>query len=213
MRSGAVLQRLTILIFTGASCLAAAACRSPGEWARLVKENQSLREDKARLERSVSDRDGTITSLHRQIDNLTSFGADRPVDAFAPIKLEIASLSGGANYDDQPGDNGVTVYLRPLDADGDVVKAPGRITIQLLDNSVLGSPRVVGIYVFDDIKELRKMWYGLLGTQHYTVRCPFPPGATLPESRKLLVSAAFVDFLTGQTLTADKEVGFSSSAR
>ncbi|MDO8629498.1 MAG: hypothetical protein Q7R41_03305, partial [Phycisphaerales bacterium] len=152
-------------------------------------------------------------SLHRQIDNLESFGADRLVDAFALIKLEIASLSGGADYDDRPGDDGVTVYLRPLDADGDAVKAPGRITIQLLDNSVLGSPRVVGIYLFDDIQELRKMWYGLLGTQHYTVRCPFPPGVTLPASRKLLVSAAFVDYLTGQTLTADKEVGFSSSAR
>ncbi|MDO8631061.1 MAG: hypothetical protein Q7R41_11275, partial [Phycisphaerales bacterium] len=67
MWRGAVLQRSTILVFAGASCLTAAACRSPGEWARLVKENQSLREDKARLERSISDRDGTITSLHRQI--------------------------------------------------------------------------------------------------------------------------------------------------
>ncbi|MEK7710711.1 MAG: hypothetical protein AAB341_02350 [Planctomycetota bacterium] len=213
MRRGAVLQRSTILVVAGASCLAALACRSPGEWARLVKENQSLREDKARLERSVSDRDGTITSLHLQIDNLKGFGADRPTDAFAPIKLEIASLSGGANYDGQPGDDGVTVYLRPLDADGDVVKASGRIAIQLLDNSVLGSPRVVGVYVFDDIKALRKMWYGMLGTQHYTVRCPFPPGATLPESRKLLVSAAFVDFLTGQTLTADKEIAFATPVR
>ena len=105
------------------------------------------------------------------------------------------------------------MYLRPLDADGAVVKASGRIAIQLLDNSVLGSPRVVGVYVFDDIKALRKMWYGMLGTQHYTVRCPFPPGATLPESRKLLVSAAFVDFLTGQTLTADKEIAFATPVR
>ncbi len=203
-------RRTRLLLGFGVGCcLSPLACQSPGEWARLVKENQALREDKGRLERSVSDRDGTISSLSRQVEHLKSFGANRPADAFAPVKVEIASLSGGADYDGQPGDDGVTLHLRPVDADGSVVKAPGKITIQLLDNSVLGSPRVVGVCVFDDVSQLRTMWYGLVGTNHYTIRCPFPPGASLPASRQLLVSVAFVDYLTGKTLTVDKQVRFS----
>jgi len=208
---GVVWGRSAILVVAGVSC-AASACRAPGEWARLVKENQSLREEKTRLERGACERDATIEWLQKQIENLKGFAPDRPADAFAAVKLEIASLSGGASYDDKPGDDGITVYLRPLDADGDVVKVPGRITIQLLDNSALGSPRVVGVCDFNDIKELRKLWYGKLGSQHYSLRCPFPAEAVLPESRKLLVSAAFVDFLTGKTLTANREVSFAVPA-
>ncbi|UCC28868.1 MAG: hypothetical protein JSU86_11775, partial [Phycisphaerales bacterium] len=118
----------------GLSLTGVPACRSPGEWARLIKERDALRDDKERLERVVAQRDGTAARLHEQIENLQSFGPEHPADLFAPATIEIASLSGGADYDGQPGDDGVTVYLRPRDADGDVVKVPGRITIQLLDN-------------------------------------------------------------------------------
>ena len=72
-------------------------------------------------------------------------------DLFAPVRAEIVSRSGGGNYDGLPGDDGVTVYLRLLDAEGDAVKVPGRITVQLLDNERLGAPRLLGLYRFDDV--------------------------------------------------------------
>lgn len=192
---------LTGLVLTGVP-----ACKSPGEWARLIQQRDALRGDKERLERVVAQRDGTVTRLHEQIENLQSFGPDQPADLFAPAKIEIASLSGGADYDSQPGDDGVTVYLRPRDADGDVVKVPGRITIQLLDNVNLASPRLLGVYVFDDPKMLRGLWHGRFGTNHYTLKCRFPPGTKPPPPRRVTVSTEFVDYLTGTTLTAVKEV-------
>ena len=117
--------------------------------------------------------------------------------------------TNGADYDGKPGDDGVTVYLRPRDADGHVVKVPGRITVQLLDNTDLGSPRPLGLYVFADPSELRKLWHGRFATQHYTLKCPFPPGTKLPDARRVTVSAEFVDYLTGATLTAVEEVPVS----
>ena len=128
---------------------------------------------------------------------------------FAPVKLEIASLSGGADYDGKPGDDGVNVYLRLHDADGDAVKVPGRIKVQVVDNSNLHSPRVIGLYPFDDPGEVRKTWHGKFGTQHFSLKCPFPTGMLLPASRTLLVSAEFVDLLSGTTLTASQEVKFA----
>lgn len=193
----------------GMLLLAVSACASGGERTRLIKENDVLRRDTERLQRTIVQRDGTIVQLHRQIENLEGFRPDRPADLFAPVKLEIASLTGGADYDGKPGDDGVTVYLRPRDADGHVVKVPGRITIQLLDNANLGSPRILGLYVFDDPAKLRKLWHGRFATQHYTLRCPFPPGATPPDTRRVTVSAEFADYLTGAALTAVKEVPIS----
>lgn len=186
---------------------------SGAERGRILKDNDALRKDKGRLERTVAQRDATVASLQKQIDNLKGFAPDRPVDIFAPVKLEIASLSGGADYDGKPGDDGITVYLRPRDADGDAVKVAGRMKVQLVDNTVLGSPRVLGVYVFDDLNETRKAWHAKFGTQHFTLKCPFLPGVELPKSRRVLVSAEFIDLLTGATLTASKEVGFSMPDR
>jgi len=196
----------------GGGCLLfllVSGCVTPGERAKLIKENVSLRNDNERLQRVVAQRDGTIAQLHEQIRNLKDFEPGRPADLFAPVSLEIASLSGGADYDGKPGDDGVTVHLRPRDADGDTVKAPGRITIQLLDNSDLASPRVLGVYVFDDPEKLRNLWHGRFATDHYTLRCPFAPGTRFPESRRLTISAEFIDYLTGRTLSAVKEIRLS----
>lgn len=201
---------LTCAVWPGALLLVTlSACMSPGQRARLVKENETLRRTKQQLEHTVAQRDGTIAALHRQIEYLKGFGPDRPADLFAPVKVEIASLTGGADYDGEPGDDGVTVYLRPRDEDGHVVKIPGRIKIQLLDNTDLSKPHLVGLYEFSDPYELRRLWHGRFGTQHYTLKCPFPPAAELPETRRLTVAIEFVDYLTGSTLTATQEVTIS----
>ena len=111
----------------------------------MQKSNVTLRGKVARFKRVVEQRDATISRLTRQVETLNSFDADRPTDLFAPIKIEIASLSGGSDYDGQPGDDGVTTHLRPRDAYGDVVKVPGRIKIQLLENTKLGAPEALGV--------------------------------------------------------------------
>jgi hypothetical protein len=176
--------------------------------AELTRENQNLREDKQRLENQTRKCDDELELARRQVQQVKEFGPDRPADLFVPVSIEIASLSGGANYDEKPGDDGVTVHLRPKDADGQVVKIPGRITIQLLDNADMAAPKVIAVCEYEKPADLRRLWMGILGTNHYTIRCPFPDDVALPASRKLLVSASFVDFLTGNTLTANKEISF-----
>jgi len=177
--------------------------------AKLQLEHRRQRDQITQLERALADRDARIATLNRRIEALTGFAPDRPADLFAPVKIAFAPLTGGADYDKKPGDDGINVYLRLIDADGDAVKAPGRITIQLLDNSDLSQPRRIGLYQFGDARSLSQAWYGKFGTGHYTLKCPFPPNARLPESRRLLVSAEFVDYRTGHTLTTSGEIAFA----
>ncbi len=191
-------------------CLATSGCLSPGQRAKLAQDNESLRREVNRLNRVVAQREGTVSHLQRQVSKLQGFSPDRPATLFAPVKVEIASLTGGANYDDQPGDDGVNVYLRLLDADGDTIKAPGKITIQLVDNSLMGSPKVLGVYVFGNPQQLRETWYGKFGTSHYTLKCPFRPNTRL-STNQLDVRVEFIDYLTGRTLTAVKEVSIASA--
>ena len=161
----------------------------------------------------VADRDSTVSGFQKQVENLKSFQRDRPADLFAPEKLEIVRRSGGADYDGQPGDDGVTVYLRLLDADGDTVKVGGRIRVELQDPSTPGTPRVIGLYVFDRADDLRKHWDGRFGMHHFTLKCPFPAGFKPPTAGRVTVRAEFDDYLTGRTLTALDEVSVACGSR
>ncbi len=192
---------LSFLVLTG--------CGSPGRRAELLKNNDALQRENRQLHQSIADRDGEIAQLNGRVAALKGFGEERPADLFAPVRLEIASRSGGADYDGKPGDDGVTVYLRPRDADGDSVKTPGHITIQIIDNTDLEDPRVLGVYTFSDADELRALWNSVFFTDHYSLKCPFADGVEPPSSRRVTVSAVFVDYLTGKTLTAVREVSIS----
>lgn len=184
-------------------------CQGNRRFAELTRENQALREEQQKAQQQAKVCENNLIVARQQLEQMEELGPDRPADLFAPVSIEIASLSGGADYDGKPGDDGITVHLRPRDADGQVVKAPGRITVQLLDNTKMESPKVVAVCKFEQPEELRRLWMGIFGTNHYTLRCDFPAGADLPDSRRLLVGVSFVDFLTGRTLTASKEVAFS----
>lgn len=194
----------------GLAILLCGGCNQQGI-SKLKLEHREQRDQITQLERALADRDAKIATLNRRIEALTGFAPDRPADLFAPVEIAFAPLTGGADYDKKAGDDGINVYLRLIDADGDAVKAPGRITIQLLDNSDLSQPRRVGLYQFADARSLSQAWYGKFGTGHYTLKCPFPPNVRLPESRRLLVSAEFVDYRTGHTLTTSGEVEFAGA--
>jgi hypothetical protein len=185
-----------------------AGCVSPATRARFVEENLLLREDKQRLERTVAQQDVEIAALQKQVANLQQFGPDQPADLFAPVRIEIGRLSGGTNTDGKPGDDGITVYLRLRDADGDAVKAPGRISIRLTDDADIASPRVLGVYEFDDPDKLGPLWHSRFGTQHYALLCPFAADIK-PATNKVTVHVEFTDYLTGRTLTTVREVHVS----
>lgn len=189
-----------------------AGCATPSSNVKTAQVAEDLRRENGRLARVVTQRDDSITELEAQIKTLQGFAPDRPIGSFHPVAIEIASLSGGADYNATPGDDGVTVHLRLRDADGDVVKVAGRISIQLLDTTTPGSPSAVGVCVFDDPAALGRMWHGRFGTNHFTLRCPFSQGET-PTCRKLTVNVEFVDYLTGKSLTVVAEVAVSPGGR
>lgn len=141
-----------------------------------------------------------------QVEKLQDLGPDRLDSLFVVDRIELASLTGGAEYDDLPGDDGVTVYLRPLDADGHVLKAAGEITIELLDTNEPGAPKSLGLYVHNEPQQLRKLWHGGFLTNHYSIKCPWDPAIGPPVNREVTVKATFYDFLTGRRRTATRVV-------
>ncbi|MCP4247486.1 MAG: hypothetical protein GY778_10600 [bacterium] len=184
------------------------ACTQPPDPKLTVLHQQidELTQVNRRLEGELLVRDGEIAQFEQQIETLQALGPDRLDGLFVVQRIELASLTGGADYDGVPGDDGVTVFLRPLDADGHVLKAAGEIIVDLLDTTVPGEPKSLARYVTNEPAELRKLWHGGFMTDHYTIRCPWAPATALPASREVDVKVTFYDFLTGRRFTAMESV-------
>ena len=187
------------------------ACHSQQEWSRVVSDRDNLARRVRQLEQHVARQEADAAELRRQKETLQGLPPDRPVDLFAAASMDIVSRSGGTDFDGKPGDDGVTLYLRPKDAEGDVVKVSGRITVQLLDNADPNSPQVVAVCTLATADELRAAWHGKFATDHYTIKCPFSTQAKLPKSETLLANVSFTDYLTGRTLLASQIVSSNSN--
>jgi hypothetical protein len=180
------------------AALLAAGCQSPTE--------VSLRHEVASLRDTIKQRDNQLVAQKATIDELgdqlrvaRSISEDDLKKIFYPEQLVIDKLSGGADYDGQPGDDGVTVYLKPVDKEGDVIKVAGDIRIQLFDLAAPPARNLIGEY-FIPVDQVGKLWHGKLLTDHYTIKCPWPKGP--PEHNEITIRATFVDYLTKRVVSA-----------
>ena len=178
--------------------LSTAGCVSPTEL-QLRREIADLRDQVSAQDNKLAAQSAAIDGLNRQLAAARGISEDDLKKLFYPERLTIDSLSGGADYDDQPGDDGVTVFLRPIDREGDVVKVPGDITIQLYDLAAPPGRNLIGEYKIP-VEQVAKLWHGKLMTNHYTIKCPWPHGA--PEHTEITIRALFVDYLTKRVVSA-----------
>lgn len=144
-------------------------------------------------------RQATIDKLNDEVTRALGLDPQRLKYVFYPVQLEIDSLSGGQDFDGKPGDDGVTVYLKPLDKVGDVVKFAGDIVIQLYDLANPPGANFLGEYRFPKEKA-GEFWHGKLMTNHYTLKCPWQKGP--PAHPEITVRAVFQDCLTGRVMSA-----------
>lgn len=172
----------------------------------LQAKNDALSREVDRLERALAPRDAQIASLERQVKELTSRGSAGGHGPLFPVAgIEFARLTGGRDYDGKAGDDGVTVYLRPVDADGSTIKTGGDITIQLMELPADGAPKLYASYEFTDPDALKSLWQGGMLGDHYTLKLPWENGVA-PEARRMLIAASFTDYQTGRTFRAEKVV-------
>lgn len=181
-----------------------AGCNGLGqETATLRQENERLRREVGRLERESITNARLVTDLRTQIARLQQLGSRRLDLLYSAASLEIERLSGGYDADKLPGDDGIVVYLRPLDAVGDAIKAAGDIRIELLDLANPDGQHLIGEYIIP-VHKAMEMWYGRFMTYHYTIHCPWRDGP--PRHPQITIRATFVDYLTGKELTATRQV-------
>lgn len=140
----------------------------------------------------------------RVIQQLRGMDASKRMEQLVHVdRVEIERLSGGYDDDKDGRDDGVVVYLRLLDADGDVIKATGSASVKLFDLSKGdgGQPVAQARWTAE---QMRPLWYGKMMTSHYSLRVPLPNGISITPGTPLTATVEFTDLLTGGTFQAQK---------
>ena len=189
-----------------ASLLLFCACNgsNQAEVARLVEQNTQLREHVRKLEITVSAQDNKIAQLEQAVGSFQQLGDRRIGELYHVSSIEITSLSGGSNFDDEPGDDGVTLYVKLYDQNGHVFKAAGTLAINLYDLSDPDKPNLISHAEYD-LEQTKELWFGRLLTYHYRIQCRWQD-QNRPKGKRLLAIVTFLDYLSGTALQTQQEI-------
>lgn len=168
----------------------------------LRKENQTLHEQVDQLKQRLAGDERTITGLRQQHGSLQTLSADRLEKLYTVHGLDFGRLTGGADLDPKkPGDEGIVVYIIPLDQEGQKIKAAGTFVIEAFDLAAPGNPRI-GRWTFD-LEQSRQAWNGWFLEYNYVLICPWQ---TVPKHSDLTVKVTFNDELTDTPFNAQRQV-------
>ena len=197
---------LGVWVLGAGALIGAAGCDGAGtneRFRQLDGQIRSLTDQVDKLTQDAAVKDALIDAQQKQITTLQGLGNKRLEKLYHVTAVQLDRLTGGDDYDGKPGDDGVTVYLQPVDQDGHVIKAAGGIRIELFDLANPNGQLRIGEYRLD-VDHARKAWHGRLMTHHYTIKCPWRIGP--PKHDEITVRAEFTDYLTGKTYRGQKLV-------
>ena len=152
--------------FAGLCC----GCTPPTEEIRRLQAQLDAQKQRiTELEEANIDLRKTVDDQAKQVAALRGIGAEKFEKMVLPVKIELDRLTGGYDDDGSPGDDGVVAYVKPIDADGHVIKAAGSLVMDVFDLAAPPEQHLVA-HAELDVDNTRKAWHGRLWTNHFTIR-------------------------------------------
>jgi hypothetical protein len=179
---------------------AAAGCQPPSSDEDLRVQLQDLRHQNAKLTAEAQKLREALAERDRQVQTLQGLGEARLELLFHVTSIQLGRYTAAADFDGKPGDDGVRVYLSPLDTHNHPLKAAGSVKIQLFDlsrteNNLLAEH-------FFPVEKISQHWFGAFLSYHYRFDCRWTAGP--PKQDEVTVRAVFTDYLTGKQFTTQK---------
>ncbi|UCD29079.1 MAG: hypothetical protein JSV03_00925, partial [Planctomycetota bacterium] len=171
MRRWRIDSHLIVIMLIIAGLLSAGGCNFvPGEKFQATQRELQLTQEKARgLETKIADQEETIGTLQARIAELREMDVSDLDKLIVPVRIELEGLSGGYDDDGKAGDDGIVLYVQPIDCDQHVIKAAGSLKVTLYDLANPPDENQIAEYSFN-VPTTRSFWYGRMWTHHFTVR-------------------------------------------
>ena len=198
MRSPTIIPSKIIRTCLTASLLACiAGCAGPDKAVPSQDEIQTLTGEKAKLQKQAQQTEAENTQLQKQVEVLAALPANVKGEKLYRIeKVKVTRITNLYDKDNDGKKEKLIVYIQPIDQDGDIIKAPGAVDVELwnlenkAENAKLGDWQV-------QPDELRKLWFAAVLSTNYRLTFDVADKVTDP-TEPLTVKVAFTDLLTGK---------------
>ena len=188
----AVLLCSCALMYFVAGCGSPAISKNP-----LAEQVDTLTQDKRELTRQIEQLESKNKALQKQITTLHGLEDDVKLKDLCDVqRVKITKYTNLFDKDKDGKKETLIVYLQPIDQDGDIIKAPGDVHVQLLDLDKDKDPALLGKWHITPNK-LRKLWFNALLKTNY--RLTFDVSEKVETFEEpLTVTVTFTDYLTGK---------------
>ena len=193
-------------------CLGACGCASGrGNTSALEAELRQQEDRIVRLQTELRHVSDDLAATRREADSFraqaTAVGqvalvAEQAEVLFRAEGLRINTLlTGGIDEDNVPGDEVLHLVLEPTDADGNTVKLPGEVMVEITDPAADGAARQVGAWTFP-ADQVRLAWQSGLFVTGFKFRLPW----NVPPSHGRLIVHARLSTADGRRFDATETV-------
>lgn len=158
----------------------------------LRKQNQNLEAVIKDLEHKSAGDAAMIDSLQNRVGTLPTLPRERLAKLFTTHDIKLGRLTGGADLDvSKPGQEGLKIFVTPVDETGDALKAAGSFIVEAFDLSRENKPKIGTWTVEGDTA--KQAWSSVLNRANYVLTLPWQ---TVPKGETLHLEITFIDELT-----------------
>jgi hypothetical protein len=168
----------------------------------LTKQVYLLEQEKTQLIRQVGKSEAEKEQLKKQIQVLSDLESQLE-DIYNLQRIKIAKYTNIYDEDKNGKAESLIVYVQPLDANGDVIKAGGAVDVQLWDLNKAGGEALLGQWRVEP-DELKKHWVAFLVINY---RLKFDVTNIVDKFEEpLTVKVTFTDYLSGKVFKEQKVI-------
>ncbi len=196
------MKQLTFsLVAFGLAAMVGGCIVDKAEYEKLKIERQTALEEVKKLTERNEGLQAEVIVQRKTIESLQVLGKERMEKLFYVEQIKLGRYTGGLNLDGEEGDEGIKVYIEPIDQHGSVIKAAAKVKVQLYDLAKPQAENLIGEYEWD-VDKVAKQWSSGLLTYHYSFVCIWK--ADPPAHKDITVRVEFTDYLTGKSFGAQK---------
>jgi hypothetical protein len=196
------------IITTLTLCVLAASIGCGGDDSGIISMSDQLeltRKEKTKLAAQLEKSKADNEQLKKQVKTLSGAREEATFDDIHSIEnVEVTSYTNLYDKNDDGKMDTLIVYLKPSDAQADVIKAPGEVDVELWDLNKPGIEAKLGKWQVKP-DELKKLWFATLVTINY--RLTFDVTGKIEKyDEPLTVKVTFTDHLSGKTFKEQKVI-------
>jgi outer membrane murein-binding lipoprotein Lpp len=195
---------IAVLLYFCALAALLAGCESaPITENPLTEKVDKLSQEKRELMSHIEHIEARNKNLQKQITTLHSLEDDVKLKDLCDLQsVRITKYTNLFDKDKDGKKETLIVYIQPVDQDGDIIKAPADVHVQLLDLDKDKDPALLGKWHITPNK-LRKLWFNAMLKTHYRLTFDVSDKVEDPD-KPLTVMVTFTDYLTGKVFEEQK---------